>query len=51
MPTAGNFASGCWFHDRCDHCMERCWKEMPPLSEIVPGHKCRCWLHAKEGMA
>ena len=45
VPTAGNFGSGCRFADRCDRCMERCHTEMPPLVEIAPNHKCRCWLH------
>ena len=45
VPTAGNFGTGCRFADRCDRCMERCHTEMPPLVEIAPNHKCRCWLH------
>ncbi|MBQ7487575.1 MAG: ABC transporter ATP-binding protein [Clostridia bacterium] len=45
VPTAGAFAGGCRFHDRCTHCMERCRTEMPALSEISPGHLCRCWMH------
>ena len=45
VPTAGHFGTGCRFADRCDRCMERCHTEMPPLVEIAPNHKCRCWLH------
>ena len=45
VPTAGEFASGCRFHDRCDHCMEICRTQMPELKEVSPGHLCRCWLH------
>ena len=45
VPAAGAFGVGCRFSDRCDRCMERCRTEAPPLVEIAPGHKCRCWLH------
>ena len=48
VPTAGNFSSGCRFADRCTHCTEQCCKSIPPLSEIEPGHLCRCFLHSKK---
>lgn len=48
VPTAGNFSSGCRFADRCTHCTEQCRKGIPPLSEIEPGHLCRCFLHSKK---
>ena len=48
VPTAGNFSSGCRFADRCTHCTEQCRKNIPPLSEIEPGHLCRCFLHSKK---
>ena len=54
VPTAGNFSSGCRFADRCIRCTEQCRKSIPPLSEIEPGHLCRCFLHSKtetEGQA
>ena len=44
--TAGNFSVGCRFADRCEHCMDICRNRAPALSEISPGHLCRCWLHA-----
>ena len=46
VPTAGNFSVGCRFADRCEHCMDICRNRAPALSEISPGHLCRCWLHA-----
>ena len=46
VPTAGNFSVGCRFADRCEHCMDICRHRAPALSEISPGHLCRCWLHA-----
>lgn len=48
VPTAGNFSSGCRFADRCTHCTEQCRKSIPLLSEIEPGHLCRCFLHSKK---
>lgn len=46
VPTAGYFSVGCRFADRCEHCMDICRNRAPALSEISPGHLCRCWLHA-----
>ena len=48
VPTAGNFGAGCRFADRCDHCMGICREKPPALTEVAPGHLCRCWLHAGE---
>ncbi|WP_130850561.1 ABC transporter ATP-binding protein [Intestinimonas timonensis] len=48
VPTAGNFGTGCRFADRCDHCMGICKEKPPALTEVAPGHLCRCWLHAGE---
>ena len=48
VPTAGNFSTGCRFADRCEHCMPICQEQPPALTEIEPGHKCRCWLHADQ---
>ncbi len=49
VPTAGNFAGGCRFSDRCDRCMAQCRKENPPLRKITRNHLCRCWLTAESG--
>ncbi len=46
VPTAGNFGQGCRFADRCEYCESRCRESAPALTEISPGHLCRCWLHA-----
>lgn len=45
VPTAGRFSAGCRFSDRCEHCMDLCRQSAPALTEIAPGHLCRCWLH------
>jgi oligopeptide/dipeptide ABC transporter ATP-binding protein len=40
---------GCRFYGRCDRVTEavrsRCAGLEPPLAEVAPGHKLRCWLY------
>lgn len=36
--------SGCRFHPRCSYAREKCVRETPPLVEVAPGRKVRCWL-------
>jgi oligopeptide/dipeptide ABC transporter ATP-binding protein len=37
--------SGCHFHPRCPHAMERCRVEAPVLKEIAPGRRSACHLN------
>jgi oligopeptide/dipeptide ABC transporter ATP-binding protein len=37
--------SGCHFHPRCPHAMERCRIEAPVLKEIAPGRRSACHLN------
>jgi peptide/nickel transport system ATP-binding protein len=37
--------SGCHFHPRCPHAMERCRIERPALREIAPGRRSACHLN------
>ncbi len=39
---------GCRFAPRCNHVMDICNKEEPPVIEVEPGHYVSCWLHAKK---
>jgi len=49
VPNPLKMPLGCSFSDRCDHCMERCTREMPELIDI-DGHQVRCFLYqSKEG--
>ncbi|HZW83841.1 MAG TPA: ABC transporter ATP-binding protein [Candidatus Deferrimicrobium sp.] len=50
VPNPLNMPPGCPFSDRCDHCMERCTKEMPEITDLA-GHKVRCFRYenATEG--
>jgi oligopeptide/dipeptide ABC transporter ATP-binding protein len=40
--------SGCRFHTRCPHVMERCRVEEPEYLEISPGHWAACFLHESD---
>jgi peptide/nickel transport system ATP-binding protein len=50
VPDTINLPRGCRFYGRCnrvtDAVRERCAHAQPPLAEVGPGHKTRCWLHA-----
>jgi oligopeptide/dipeptide ABC transporter ATP-binding protein len=50
VPDTTRVPRGCRFYGRCnrvtDAVRNRCANLEPPLSEIEPGHKLRCWLHA-----
>jgi len=37
--------SGCRFHTRCPHMIDRCGAEEPELVEVSPGHFVSCFLH------
>lgn len=41
-PDPTNLPSGCKFHPRCDYVTEACRCSEVQLSEIEPGHQCRC---------
>lgn len=34
--------SGCYFHPRCNYCIDRCKTEEPAFEEITPGHYVKC---------
>ena len=45
IPSPLDPPSGCHFHPRCPHAMERCRMETPVLKEIRPGWKSACHLN------
>ena len=47
IPSPANPPSGCKFHTRCEHCMQRCKEEAPVQREIEPGHFVVCHLYDK----
>jgi oligopeptide/dipeptide ABC transporter ATP-binding protein len=44
VPVITAEAKGCRFAGRCPHAFNRCRAETPPLAEIRPGQRARCWL-------
>jgi len=43
VPSPVRLPPGCFFHPRCQWCMEpRCTSELPELRELRPGHLVRC---------
>ncbi len=44
VPSPINPPSGCAFHPRCVHKMEKCVNHRPPLKEIKPDHFVSCFL-------
>ncbi|MGE5201016.1 MAG: ABC transporter ATP-binding protein, partial [Acidobacteriota bacterium] len=45
IPSPLDPPSGCHFHPRCPHAMERCRREAPALKEIAPGRRSACHLN------
>jgi len=44
VPPATDWPTGCRFHPRCPYAWDKCRTEMPPLLDVAPGHRARCWL-------
>ena len=47
IPNPANPPSGCYFHERCHYCTEKCVKEVPELKQMPDGRLCACH-HAEE---
>jgi peptide/nickel transport system ATP-binding protein len=39
--------SGCRFHPRCEHRMEVCETDAPPLFDVLEGHRAACYLYGE----
>lgn len=35
--------ANCQFAPRCPYAYDRCWAEIPPLQQVIPGHEVACW--------
>jgi peptide/nickel transport system ATP-binding protein len=46
VPSMAELPAGCAFAPRCPHAMPVCG-EPPPMLELDPGHRARCWLYTK----
>jgi len=47
LPSPLNPPSGCAFHKRCPHAIERCKVEVPLLAEVAPGQWAACHRSAE----
>ena len=47
-PNPSDLPTGCRFHPRCSHCMEKCKKSFPKPVEVEKGHFVSCFLYDKE---
>ncbi len=48
-PRPGQRPSGCAFTPRCDWAIDQCGEEYPPVEEVSPGHRVRCWRYEEVG--
>jgi oligopeptide/dipeptide ABC transporter ATP-binding protein len=44
VPSPTNWPAGCRFRERCPYGWEKTEREEPPLVELGPGRKSKCWL-------
>src|SRR3712207_8138805 len=44
VPPPTSWPVGCRFRERCPYGWEKTEREEPPLFEIAPGRKSKCWL-------
>ncbi len=42
IPNPANPPSGCYFHERCSYCTEKCVHEAPELMSMPDGRLCAC---------
>lgn len=42
IPNPANPPSGCYFHERCQYCIEKCKVESPELKQMPDGRLCAC---------
>lgn len=48
VPKPGSIVKGCRFAERCEHAMERCFVEDPPLYKVETDQQVRCFLYDTE---
>ncbi|ANS74303.1 dipeptide/oligopeptide/nickel ABC transporter ATP-binding protein [Paenibacillus yonginensis] len=50
VPNPLELSESCYFHDRCEHCMDICRVRQPRLKEIGNEQKVACWLYEEEAV-
>jgi peptide/nickel transport system ATP-binding protein len=51
IPDPARPPSGCRFHPRCPHVMDRCLTDIPQLVAKGGGRRVACWLHEEQVVA
>jgi peptide/nickel transport system ATP-binding protein len=51
IPDPARPPSGCRFHPRCPHVMDRCATDVPQLVAKGGGRRVACWLHEGQVVA
>lgn len=46
LPSPSNPPSGCHFHPRCAHAMDKCRQAYPTISEFSATHRAKCFLYS-----
>lgn len=53
VPLQRDMPKGCRFHPRCSYATSLCQEKDPPIQELAPGHRVKCWhsdqVIAKQG--
>lgn len=45
VPNPLELQDSCYFHDRCEHCMDICRTQVPVLKDVGSKQKVACWLY------
>jgi peptide/nickel transport system ATP-binding protein len=48
-PRPGQRPPGCAFTPRCSWAVDKCSEEFPPVEDVSPGHRVRCWRYKEVG--
>ena len=48
-PRPGQRPPGCAFTPRCDWAVDKCSEQFPPVEDVSPGHRVRCWRYKEVG--
>jgi peptide/nickel transport system ATP-binding protein len=51
VPNPINMPNHCYFENRCEHCLERCEGEYPPMIQFSETHFAACYLYEKDPKA
>ena len=50
VPNPLELTESCYFHERCESCMDICRTRQPELKTVGDGQKAACWLYEEEAV-